>query len=506
MKRSLAALAAITVLGASASAGATPGEIFGPPSIYPVGVNSENSVAAGDVNGDGLVDVVVGYGSYAGSSGLKISYQQPNGTMAYVVDQPLVGAGASSVEILDVDGDGRDDIAAATNNQVELLFQQPDGSLSAGTPISLPRAEVLRAGDVTGDGLADLVVVGWGEGQVYVLAADGAGGFAAPVSYPVPLGGWNDLGIGDVDGDGRLDVVAMSGQIYNIPNLSVLTQSSAGTLNPAVSYLLPVASTNANAVGVGDVDGDDVAEVVVAYGGNRPASNLAVYRTGADGRLSVVGTIPTYDLPRSVEISDVDLDGIGDVVVAHSGWSSVSVHAGVEGGMPGAMDRYAFISGSISASGMDVADVDSDGVPDVVGTGAAGRGFAVVINRSEPPTQPPEPDAATSVVLQPSNGRVTVGRMLGATVTVTNEGIDPASGQVVISAPTNVALWLADGDCTDTEPVVCTVADLEPGRSVEFRVAYTATSRGTGPITATAEIVGDVDQGNDRSSRNVTVR
>ncbi|WP_195210260.1 FG-GAP-like repeat-containing protein [Actinomarinicola tropica] len=506
MRRSLAALAAVTVLGVSASAGAAPGEVFSPPAIYPVGISSEKAVAVGDVNGDGLADVVVGYGDYAGSSGLKIAYQQPGGTMAYAVDHPVAGAGARSIEILDVDGDGRDDIAVATRTRVELVMQQADGSLSAGTQIPLPRAEVLRAGDVTGDGLTDLVVVGWGEGQLHVLAADGAGGFESPVTYSVPLGGWNDLDIGDVDGDGLLDVVAMSGQMYNVPSLSVLIQADDGTLEPPSSALLPVASTNARAVGAGDVDGDGVAEVVVGYGGNRPASNLGVYEWSASGGLVVAGTIPTYDLPGSIEIADVDLDGIGDVVVAHSGWSSVSVHTGVEGSIPGAMDRYAFISGNISASGMDVADVDGDGVPDAVGAGAAGRGFAVVVNQTEPPSPTPQPDAATAVQLQPRNGRVSVGQMLGATVTVTNEGTDPATGQVVITVPDNLELWVAGAPCTQTEQVVCAIEGLEPGKSVDLRVAYTATSRGSGPVTATAEIADDVDQSNDRSAATFWVR
>lgn len=505
MKRSLAALAAVTVLGASAVADAAPGEIFGPPTIRPVGVTSEKSVAVGDLDGDGHADVVVGYGDFAGRSGVRIIRQREDGTSGAIVDLPVVGAGARSIEVVDLDGDGRDDLVVATRTHVEV-FHQRDGALVPAPTIALPRAEVVRVGDVTGDGIADLVVVGWSEGQLHVIAGDGAGGFAAPVTYAVSLGGWNDLELGDVDGDGRLDVVAMSGQMYAIPSLSVLIQAEDGTLRPPASYALPVANTNARSVGVGDVDGDGIAEVVVGYGGNRPSSNLAVYRTGADGRLSVVGTIPTYDLPASIEIADVDLDGIGDVVVAHSGWSSISVHTGVEGGIPGAMDRYATVSGTISAAGMAVADVDGDGVPDVVATGAAGRGYAVSINRTAPPTPTPRPDAATSVAIEPAGGRVAVGDLVGAEVTVTNVGTDPATGQVVITVPDVLELWVVGGACTEAQQVVCAIDGLAPGEKVSFRVAYTTTARGSGPVTATAEVVGDVDQSNDRAAVTVRVR
>ena len=84
-----------------------------------------------------------------------------------------------------------------------------------------------------------LVEGGWwgayGTGLDVFLQTE-TGGLAAPATYAVPHGGYDELDAGDIDGDGRTDVVVMSGQSSGVPNVSILLQTSAGTLGAPTSY------------------------------------------------------------------------------------------------------------------------------------------------------------------------------------------------------------------------------------------------------------------------------
>ena len=70
--------------------------------------------------------------------------------------------------------------------------------------------------------------MGWGTNTVTVLLNDGTGRFASSRVFAAQHGGYEDLEVGDVSGDGRADIVVMSGQLYAAPNVSVLAQTANG--------------------------------------------------------------------------------------------------------------------------------------------------------------------------------------------------------------------------------------------------------------------------------------
>lgn len=169
-------------------------------------------VQAGDVNGDGLTDIV-----YTTGHGSPVLLGQGGGAFAF---GPCAGAGCGILAerdfvLADVDDDGRDD--AITNQRV--LLAQADGSFAPAQ--AFPAAFVpfaVAVGDLDGDGLDDVVLGRNGIsaetgtastlGDVAVLRGHGDGSFGAPgpiVSHvPQP----RHLTLADIDEDGRLDVVA----------------------------------------------------------------------------------------------------------------------------------------------------------------------------------------------------------------------------------------------------------------------------------------------------------
>src|SRR5687767_14657198 len=143
-------------------------------------------------------------------------------------------------------------------------------------------ARLIRIGDVNNDGRADVVGLDWGSNNVAVFLQSSGGTLSPAVMYNAPHGGYNDLDLGDVNGDGLTDIVVMSGQSF-LPNVVVLTQAASGGFNAAVSYSV-ASGVLTQGVAVGDVNGDGRNDIVVTYGGNKPYSKIGVfYQNNAGG-------------------------------------------------------------------------------------------------------------------------------------------------------------------------------------------------------------------------------
>src|SRR5207247_2652171 len=191
---------------------------------------------------------------------LHVWTQNADGTLAPRVKYVL-GGNPQSVAIGDVDGDGRNDVVVAIGSGIGVLTQNALGTLN---PMVLhPTNDSLRVkvADLNHDGRQDVVGIGWGTNTTSVLLQQDDGTLGSPVVYSAPHAGYDDLEVGDVNGDGLTDVIVMSGQLYAVPNLSVLYQQPNGTLGGLVSRSI---GTNelAGGIGVGDVTGDAKSDVV----------------------------------------------------------------------------------------------------------------------------------------------------------------------------------------------------------------------------------------------------
>ncbi len=187
-------------------------------------------VAAADLDGDGRLDLVYTLlGVHAPASARLL--QRPDGTFR---EEPLpdhcqepddTGAPVRDALLVDFDRDGLPDIAAATLG-LNLDYSAPDGTLRPGQCFALPGQGPLRAGDVDGDGRVDVVTSG--DGRLHLLRGDAGGTLRAPSTCDV--GADAELSPLDVDGDGRLDLVGLE---RAAPAIVVRRAAGGGTVGAA---------------------------------------------------------------------------------------------------------------------------------------------------------------------------------------------------------------------------------------------------------------------------------
>ena len=223
------------------------GSSLGPRSDFPVG-SAPLGLATGDLNLDGKLDILT-----ANSGGNSISVLLGTGTGSFLPDaEYAVGTGPRSLAVADFNADGRLDTVVANGgggvSSVALLLGDGAGAFSA--IVFLPagiEAESIGAVDLDSDGRFD-VAVARGNGNVTVLRGNGDGSFQAPVDYPGPQDP-GDLRISDFNLDGHADIA-----VGNISGGAVVfINDGAGGLTSPDQFL---AGNGALGLAVADFDLD----------------------------------------------------------------------------------------------------------------------------------------------------------------------------------------------------------------------------------------------------------
>ena len=225
---------------------------------YKTGLGPD-SVAVGDFNGDGKLDLVVANGN----ADFTISVLLGNGDGTFQNQVTYAsGADSNSVVVGDFNGDGKLDVAVANarDNTVSVLLGRGDGTFQ--NRVAYPTGEPpssIAVGDFNGDGRPDLAVTGSDDGSASVLLNNGDGTFQSPVLYAA---GESSVSVvaGDFNGDGKPDL-AVSDNDDN--DVSVLLGNGDGTFQKPLSYF---AGLFVNAIAVGDFNGDGNLDLTVLDG------------------------------------------------------------------------------------------------------------------------------------------------------------------------------------------------------------------------------------------------
>src|SRR5437773_3506169 len=292
---------------------------------YPVGAGPY-SVAAGDLNGDGRLDLVVA-NSLANTVSVLLGSGDGTFQAARTFDAGL-GSGPIWVEIADVNGDGKPDILLANQSRasVGVLLGNGDGTFQP--PMNFPTAgnlpESITVGDFNGDGKLDVAVAHFYSNNITVLLGNGDGTFQpayvvatfAPDMYLIPVKA------GDVNGDGKLDLVTAS--VGNVMG-AVMLGNGDGTFQPP--RIMPFIG-DPESIAIRDFNGDGKMDLAFAND-DAPDAKVTVMLGNGDGTFQAaqrfsVGAAES----ESLATGDFNGDGKVDLVVANAGSNDVSVLLG----------------------------------------------------------------------------------------------------------------------------------------------------------------------------------
>ena len=180
------------------------------------GITNVFDAKVGDVNGDGITDIVLGGGNF-GSSSLAILLGSGSGTFGAATVLGAFGLGGiRSIAIGDVNNDGAIDIVsgAASNGVLGIYTGNGAGGFSAGTSYTAPSLSSvggISLADMNGDGNQDILVNGstGGSSQLHVYAGDGRGN--ATLTYSsTGAAGTGRLVTGDFNNDGVMDAIGVT--------------------------------------------------------------------------------------------------------------------------------------------------------------------------------------------------------------------------------------------------------------------------------------------------------
>ena len=343
------------------------------------------AVAVGDLNGDGLADVV-GIDATSGSIGVWLA--NANGTLGTPNIYALPGAATGSVGeaavLADVNGDGKVDIVIATCNQngcnsssgqeqLWVLTGKGDGTWNAPQPFNIPSygnypLVNLIAADLRGTGHLDLI-----GSNGLVLLNNGGGVFTVgtPAFPPASTSsGGPNLAAGDFNHDGKLDLA-----MNNSANVSIYLGNGDGTFTVGKSY------ASVNDVGyltATDLDGDGNIDLYVGeangglFGGDQFETGLAYALMGnGDGSFQGAPVEPflfsgsnLVDLNGDKNLDGVSIDTVANTVRTYLGDGKGGFSANSTLTIPTSINAHTLLGGSDGSFAL--ADVNGDGIPDLL--------------------------------------------------------------------------------------------------------------------------------------------
>lgn len=376
------------------------------PGIIYISTDSQltSSVALGDVNEDGHLDVVVG------NDGQLNTLYLNNGTS----DDPFAGVLGISINspslytrdiaLIDVNNDGRLDLMAGNFSQTNALhlnngtanpFSDPGTLITTGTNSTM----AIALADVNDDGYADLVTGNLGQNRLYLNnAGANADPFSGVIGTSVTSDSQNTYGIAlaDVDGNGSIDIVAGNDLAHN----KLYLNNGVGVFATASNITddqFPTSDLVLN-----DVDNDGDLDLIAAtnYSGVGDIKDKLYLNNGTNNPFSTVGSginiSESESQTTSLAMGDFNSDGQPDLIsgsetnfyIVYNANSESPIHVNSENALPGSiLFAKTIISG----------DVNKDGHIDLV-VGGDGKNTLHLNNGSDDPYSGVSPITLTSSI------------------------------------------------------------------------------------------------------------
>jgi hypothetical protein len=448
------------VLVGSASLGTGTGNLSFLNPSNPATGNHPSSLAVGDFNGDGNLDLAV---TNQQDNTVTILLGNGDGTFTSAPVNPATGNGSASIAAGDFNGDGNLDLAVANqqDNTVTILLGNGNGTFTAApaSPATGNGPASIAVGDFNGDGNLDLAVTNQQDKTVAILLGNGDGTFRVANSqatgrFP------GAIAVGVFNGSGNLDLAVANRQDNTV---TILMGNGDGTFTAMPGS--PETGGYPVSIAVGDFNGDGNQDLAVA---NSSDNSVTILLGNGDGTFSTASPSPAIGAsPTSLSAGDFNGDGKLDLAVANIGNTAAILLGNGDG-------TFANAGGSPSVgpgvSSLTIGDFNGDGLPDLAAV-SANRNTVTILTTGLTETATASADALSIV----GTGSHAVVAAFSGDSTYASSVSDPVSLIAELPAATP-AFSVSPGIYTSIQTV--SFYDSTPGASIYY------TTDGTMPTTS----------------------
>jgi len=289
---------------------------FAPVVSYSAG-NSPQYVLNADLNGDGQSDLVTV--NYASDSVSVLLHSTPSGGTSFQSPATLpAGNKPRAVALGDLNNDGIPDMVVAdqSDNAISIFLGNGDGTFQPANVISgFSRPYSVAISTLVSGGHPDILVADSGTNSISILQGNGNGTFQAATTLFVGTtqgnyGNSMTLATGDFNGDGIPDILTT---FANTDTVSVLLGNGDATFKAAQAYQT---GSYPSAVAIADINGDGNLDFAVS---DRYSASVQFFFGNGHGSFVSNGTVKVGDRPSSIVFGDFNGDGLTDMAVADAG-------------------------------------------------------------------------------------------------------------------------------------------------------------------------------------------
>jgi Domain of unknown function (DUF4347)/FG-GAP-like repeat len=393
---------------------------FDPATVYAAG--DSFFVGALDLNSDDKIDLVT-----QGLADNTISVLLGDGIGRFgTATSSNLGVTPLDASFADFNGDGKLDMVSDNLYDSSIALGNGTGGFSTATPLNTGLDGYISSyiGDVNGDGKPDVIsAIGGRVNRISVILNNGTGGFGTPIFTNAGINAL-DIAVVDVDGDGKLDLVTTNGNLGSsdnpdnslVNNISVLRGNGTGSFSPPTN--INVGNPTQRVV-VGNFNSDTKLDIVVSTAARNGVG-------GTDYGISVLlnngtggfGTPGTFVVPGSGDMKVADFNGDTklDLVIA-SGSSDPGEVTVLTGNGSGGFAEPTSLSVGRYPNSIAIDDFNRDGKPDLAVADTGDNNVSVLLNNTIHHTRNDfNGDGKSDILWRSDVGGVALWRMNGATV------------------------------------------------------------------------------------------